>query len=203
MFDKLCARLCLHTRAARIAFFSSLFFIVSVTTLAALYLYEPQAMVPPPAVQNFEPQSLAEAFRDEFGQEQGDRLFTLVRSQAASGDAVLRQFVLLRREESDGRILTAEAAKDVIAADQRQWADQAPQLLSADTPLIRSVAQDIDEAQQLSVDGLSRLNPLFNKRLHRARSMFHDLNRVLLAEEKSNQYYGDTRLGRLIEKGQL
>ncbi|MBT9167808.1 MAG: hypothetical protein DDT19_01151 [Syntrophomonadaceae bacterium] len=199
MFEKLCIKFCLHTRAARIAFFGALFFITAVTVLAALYLYEPQAIIPPPAIRNFQPQELAEEFRQEFGVTEGDALFALVSKHAVFGDAVLQPFVFLRRKQGRTRTMTAREAADAFTQEQQHW-QTAAKLTTASSPMIIAVAEDLTEAQQLARDGLTRWAPLINQNMFKARSMFHDLAKVLLAEEKSEQYYGDTRLGRLLEK---
>lgn len=200
MFEKLCIKLCLHTRAAQIAFFSSLFFITAVTVLAALYLYEPQAIIPPPAIRNFQSQELAEEFRQEFGVAEGDALFALVSTHAAFGDAVLQQYVFLRRKQGSNRTMTAREAAEAFSQEQQRWQAEATKFATALSPMVRAVAEDLTEAQQLARDGLTRWAPLINQSMFKARSMFHDLAKVLLAEEKSDQYYGDTRLGRLLEK---
>ncbi|MBS3886918.1 MAG: hypothetical protein KGZ41_05105 [Dethiobacter sp.] len=200
MFEKLCIKFCLHTRAARIAFFSSIFFITSITVLAALYLYEPQAIIPPPAIRNFQAQELAEEFRQEFGVTEGDALFALVRTHTVFGDAVLQQYVFLRRKQGSNRTMTAREAAAAFAEEQQRWQAVAPKLAAASSPMVNAVGEDLTEAQQLAKDGLTRWAPLINQSMFKARSMFHDLAKVLLAEEKSGQYYGDTRLGRLLEK---
>jgi len=200
MFEKLCIKLCLHTRAAQIAFFSSIFFITAVTVLAALYLYEPQAIIPPPVIRNFQPQELVEEFRQEFGVTEGDALFVLVSTHAAFGDAVLQQYVFLRRKQGSNRTMTAGEAAEAFSQEQQRWQAVATKLASASSPMVRAVAEDLTEAQQLASDGLTRWAPLINQNMFKARSIYHDLAKVLLTEEKSDQYYGDTRLGRLLEQ---
>lgn len=200
MFEKLCIKLCLHTRTVQIAFFSSLFFITAVTVLAALYLYEPQAIIPSPALRNFQSQELAEELRQEFGVAEGDALFALVSTHAAFGDAVLQQYVFLRRKQGSNRTMTAREAAEAFSQEQQRWQAEATKFTTASSPMVRAVAEDLTEAQQLARDGLTRWAPLINQSMFKARSMFHDLAKVLLAEEKSDQYYGDTRFGRLLEK---
>lgn len=200
MFDKICTRLCLHTRAARIAFFSSLIFIMSVTVLAALALYEPQAMVPPPAVAGFSADELHSAFQAEFGSAEGTRLFSLAKELAEAGDSVLAQYGFLPRERPTGKTLTAEAARQSMLGQRETWSAEAGILLNASHPHIKALAEDIEEAQQLALDGMARWTPFINQRVFKARGMFHDLANVLLAEEKSNRYFGETRLGRLVEQ---
>jgi hypothetical protein len=202
MFDKICTKLCLHTRKARIAFFSSLFFIMSITVLAALSLYEPQAMLPPQAVANFNPSALQETFRGEFGAEEGNRLFSFVKGKAEAGDNLLKQNALLQQEApfTKNKTLTAEAARKKMAQQRENWTTEYTVLVNAEDPYIKALVEDIDEAQQLALDGMARYTPFINQRLFRARGMFHDLSSVLLAQDKSDDYYGDTRLGRLVEQ---
>ena len=200
MFEKLCVKFCLHTRAARIVFFSALFFITAVTVLAALYLYEPQAIIPPPAIRDFQPQELAEEFRQEFGVTEGDALFALVNKHAVFGDATLQQYVFLRRKQGSNRTMTAGETAEAFSQEQQRWQAVATKLATSSSPMVIAVAEDLTEAQQLARDGLTRWAPLINQNMFKARSMFHDLSKVLLAEEKSEQYYGATRLGRLLEK---
>ncbi|MBS4007528.1 MAG: hypothetical protein KGZ45_03760 [Clostridium sp.] len=200
MFEKICIKFCLHTRAARIAFFSALFFITAVTVLAALYLYEPQAIMPPPAIKSFQPQELAEEFRQEFGVTEGEALFALVSKHAVFGDAVLEQYVFLRRRQGSKRTMTAREAAEVFSQEQQRWQTVATKLANASSPMIIAVSEDLTQAQQFARDGLTRWAPLINQNMFKARSMYHDLAKVLLAEEKSERYYGDTRLGRLLEQ---
>ncbi|MDW7650685.1 MAG: hypothetical protein SCK29_05905 [Bacillota bacterium] len=200
MFDKICTKLCLHTRAARIAFFSSLFFILSITVIGAFYLYEPQTMLPPPAVQAFSGETLKGELYREFGPETGANLFSLVVETAEEGDRILQEYHFLRRSNTRTSTLTAEEARAEVEALQSVWTASAAPLLDADNRWIQAAAEDIEEGLSLAVTGLDRGTPFINQRLVKARGIFHDLNSVLLAEEKDDGYYGETRLGKLVEQ---
>lgn len=200
MFAKLCVKLCLHTRTSRIVFFSSITFIAVITVLAALYFYEPQAIIPPPAIRDFRPQELLAEFQQEFGIAEGEAFFLLVRTHVVFGDALLQEYTFLRRGEGSGRAMTTSEVTAAFAEEQRRWQAEATKLVATSSQMVRAVAEDLTEAQQLAKEGLTGWAPFINQRVVKSRSMFHDLAQVLLAEEKSNQYYGETRLGRLLEK---
>ncbi|MCW3490539.1 hypothetical protein [Dethiobacter alkaliphilus] len=195
MFERFCKRLCLHTKAARIAFFSSLIFILSITIIGIVYLSETPAIPTPPVVEAFEPTDLEARFVSQFGEEQGRQLFGLVQESAAEGDYVLQSYHLLRGETA----LTADQARERLVDLQRNWDEAAGPLLATEDAFILAVSEDIDEAISLARGGLEGGIPFINRALSRARGKFYDLNNVLLTEDKSENYYGETRLGQLVE----
>jgi hypothetical protein len=200
LYDKVCSTLCLHTRAARIVFFISLLSIMTVTVIAALYLYEPQAMVPPPAVQAFDAAYLQQVYHNEYGREEGERLFAFTAAAARFGDELMQEYVFLRSEgRREGGTLTAPQARSLMANHRLEWERESTTLLAAGHPYIKALAEDIDQAQQLALDGLNRPTPFLNQRLFTARGIYHDLHNVLLTS-RSNKYFGGTRFGRLVEE---
>ena len=198
MFDKICTKLSLHTRAARVVYFSSFFFILSVTVIAVVFFLEPQATVPPPAVELFSARMLGAEFSQEFGAE-AQRYFLLVTEIAAEGDGLLQSYHFLRSDGSRSVITAGEARRQFVQLSEMWDAESAP-LLGSENVWVRAVAEDIDEALTLALAGLSGWSPFINQRLVVARGLFHDLDSVLLAAEKDDRYYGATRLGKLVEK---
>jgi hypothetical protein len=177
-------------------------FILSVTVLGAVVLYEPQAMVPPPPVAQFQPDRLADAFVQEFGAQLGENYFHAVGQTAAEGYNLIQNYQYLRRLPGETGTLTGEEVKGRFSSLRANWDRWAPDLLQAGHPLVKAVAEDIEEALTLAAQGLDANIPFLNQRLFKARSMFHDLHNVLLTTEgRSDSYYGDTRLGRMVEKG--
>jgi hypothetical protein len=157
-------------------------------------------MMPLPAVQNFNVSTLEEEFRTEFGADEGARLFDAAKSMVEYGDDLMRGYVFLQSEgRRPGGTLSAREARDLLVERRPLWQEDADTLLHASHPYIRALAEDIEEAQLLALDGLDRWTPFINQRLFRARGIFHDLSNVLLTPH-SNNYYGDTRLGRLVEE---
>lgn len=201
MFDKICIKLCLHTRASRIVFFSSLLFILSVTVLGSLYWFEPQAMVPPPAVKEFNPQELRSAMVAEFGEDTGEEYYLLIREKAEEGNALLQDYHFLRRATNERATLTTDQARNRFNEIKAQWDGAKAPLLSAQDPYVQAVAEDVDEGLTLAIGGFTGSTPFINQKLVKARGLFHDLHSVLLAEQKVNSYYGETRLGRIIVRG--
>lgn len=198
MFDKVCNKLCLYTRASRIGFFSSLLFILSVTVLGSLYWLEPQAVVPHPALKAYGAQDLRNAIVAEFGEDTGEGFFQFIRAKVEEGNALLQDYHFLRRTTTERATLTTQQARNRAREIREQWDEAKAPLLSAQHPFVQAVAEDVDEALTLATDGFAGGTPFLNRRLVRARGIFHDLHSVILAEEKENSYYGETRLGRII-----
>jgi hypothetical protein len=202
MIDRACTALCLHTRKARIAFFISMIFILLVTVGGAVLLYEPQAMVLPPSVAQFRPDRLADAFVQEFGAQLGENYFNAMLQVAAEGNNLIQNYQYLRSLPDEKGTLTGEEAKARFSSLRANWDRWSSDLLQADHQLVKAVAEDIDEGLSLAVKGLNAGTPFLNQRLFKARGMFHDLHTVLLITEgRSDSYYGETRLGRMVEKG--
>lgn len=200
MFDKICTRLCLHTRAARIAFFSSVIFIATVTFLAAVYWFEPQAMVPPIALRDMNRQELAANLGAGLQPAEGEVLLQLAWETAGEGDRLMQNYHFLRSQERQQGALTTEQVRQRFAALKGQWETYSQPYRQVENPWAQALLHDLDEAIALAEDGLSRGTPFINQRLVKARGMFHDLAQVILTDEKSNDYYGETGLGRLVEK---
>lgn len=202
MYEKLCRLLCLHTRTTQIVFFSTLFFILSITFVFAVYWYEPQAMPLPPEILQFQPAALAARFYDEFGRHEGERHFRELREMAGAGNGLLQDYHFLRGQRKASRTLTGEEILERFRGLKQEWSQSGLPLLSARDPYIRAAAQDLEEALELATGGLAGPVPFINRNVVRARGIFHDLSAVLLANgEKSSRYYGQTRLGRLVEQG--
>lgn len=202
MIDRVCNALSLYTRKARIAFLSSMIFILSVTVVGAVLLYEPQAMAPPPSVAQFHPDRLADAFVQEFGAQLGENYFDAVLQTATEGNNLIQNYHYLRSLPDERGALTGEEVKARFILLQANWDRWSPDLLQADHPLVIAVTEDIDEGLSLATIGLNARTPFLNQRLFKARGMFHDLHAVLLTTEgRSDRYYGETRFGRMVEKG--
>ena len=196
MFERICTRLSLHTKAARIIFFSTMFFILTASLLGLFFLNEPPARTTPASLQLFDRLALEQQFSSELGDAQGATLYGLVHETVAEGDRLLQGYHFWSRRSE----LTIEEATQQLTDLQENWARSSEPLLQANSPLIRAVAEDVTEALTLSETGFSENTPFLNPSLIKARGMFHDLNQVLLAKEKSDSYYGHTQLGQILEK---
>lgn len=201
MFDKLCKTLCIHTRKARIAFFTSLSLLMAVTLAAALYLYEPQPVATPASVREFNSERLVAEFAAEFGVGQGSAYFALARETAVTGNTLLQAYYFVSGNDKERELLTGEQTRQRFARLKESWDVSSPALRASMNPYVRAVAEDIEEGLGGALQGLARGTAFASRPLVKARAIFHDLGAVLLSERgQSPRYYGKTRLGQLVEK---